>query len=85
MSSPSYEAKTEEDVGHYLVDNISEYRLNLEMEDYFDFSGFGEHIAEEHDGQFVDGGFIYYDSYESLDELLDGLDPEDEGMNMGGI
>ena len=27
----------------------------------------------------------YYDSYESLDELLDGLDPEDEGMNMGGI
>ena len=55
------------------------------MEDYFDFSGFGEHIAEEHDGQFVDGGFIYYDSYESLDELLDGLDPEDEGMNMGGI
>ena len=55
------------------------------MEDYFDFSGFGEHIAEEHNGQFVDGGFIYYDSYESLDELLDGLDPEDEGMNMGGI
>ena len=79
------EAKTEEDVGHFLVDNISEYRLNLEMEDYFDFSGFGEHIAEEHNGQFVDGGFIYYDSYESLDELLDGLDPEDEGMNMGGI
>ena len=79
------EAKTEEDVGHYLVDNISEYRLNLEMEDYFDFSGFGEHIAEEHDGQFVEGGFIYYHSYESLDELFDGLDPEDEGMNMGGI
>ena len=78
-------AKTEEDVGHYLVDNICEYSLNLEMEDYFDFSGFGEHIAEEHDGQFVDGGFIYYDSYDSLDELLDGLKPEDEGMNMGGM
>ena len=79
------EAKTQEDVGHYLVDNISEYRLNLEMEDYFDFSGFGEHIAEEHDGQFVEGGFIYYDSYDSLDELLDGLEPEDEGINMGGM
>ena len=25
------EAKTEEDVGHFLVDNISEYRLNLEI------------------------------------------------------
>lgn len=79
------EAKTEEDVGHYLVDNISEYRLNLEMEDYFDFSGFGEHIAEEHDGQFVDGGFIYYDSYDSLDDLLNGLEPEEEGINMGGM
>ena len=55
------------------------------MEDYFDFSGFGVHIAEEHDGQFVDGGFIYYDSYGTLDELLDGLDSEDEGMDMGGI
>ena len=79
------EAKSEEDVGHYLVDNICEYRLNPEMEDYFDFSGFGEHIAEEHDGQFVEGGFIYYDSYDSLDELLDGLEPEDEGITMGGI
>ena len=79
------EAVTEEDVGHYLVDNICEYRINIEMEDYFDFSGFGEHIAEEHDGQFVDGGFIYYDSYESLDELLERLEPEDEGINMGGM
>lgn len=40
------EAKTEEDVGHFLVDNISEYRLNLEMEDYFDFSGTIDTIPE---------------------------------------
>lgn len=79
------EAKTEEDVGHYLVDNISEYRLNLEMEDYFDFSGFGKYFAEEHDGQFVGGGFIYFDSDRSLDEFLEELVSEDEGMDMGGM
>ena len=79
------EAKTEEDVGHYLVDNISEYRLNLEMEDYFDFSGFGEYFAEEHDGQFVSGGFIYFGSDRTLDEFLDELESEDEGMDMGGM
>lgn len=77
--------KNEEAVGRFLVDNVCEYRLNLEMEDYFDFSGFGEHFAEEHDGQFVNGGFVYYDSYKSLDELLDSLESEDEGMSMGGM
>lgn len=79
------EAKTEEDVGRYLVDNISEYRLNLEMEDYFDFSGFGKYFAEEHDGQLVSGGFVYFDSDRTLDEFLEELESEDEGMDMGGM
>ena len=51
------------------------------MEEYFDFSGFGEYFAEEHDGQFVGGGFIYFDSDRTLEEL----ESEDEGMNMGGM
>jgi len=76
------DAKTEEDVGHFLVDNVSEYHLNMEMEEYFDFSGFGEHIEEEYGGQFVDGGFVYYHSYDSMEELFDELEPEDEGINM---
>ena len=79
------DADNEEDVGHFLVDNMDEYTMDIEMEEYFDFSGFGEHFAEEHDGQFVDGGFVYFDSDRSLDEFLEELESEDEGMNMGGM
>ena len=64
------DAKSESDVGHFLVDNVEEYEMNIEMEEYFDFSGFGEYFAEEHDGQFVNGGFVYFDSDRSLDEFL---------------
>lgn len=79
------DAKSESDVGHFLVDNVDEYAMNIEMEEYFDFSGFGEYFAEEHDGQFVNGGFAYFDSDRSLDEYLEELESEDEGMDMGGM
>lgn len=79
------DAKDESDIGHFLVDNVDEYRMNIEMEEYFDFSGFGEYFAEEHDGQFVSGGFIYFGSDRTLDEFLDELESEDEGMDMGGM
>ena len=79
------DAKNESDIGHFLVDNVDEYRMNIEMEEYFDFSGFGEYFAEEHDGQFVGGGFIYFDSDRTLDEFLEELESEDEGMDMGGM
>ena len=79
------DAKDESDIGHFLVDNVDEYGMNIEMEDYFDFSGFGEHFAEKHDGQFVNGGFVYFDSDRTLDECLEELESEDEGMDMGGM
>ena len=79
------DAKSESDVGHFLVDNVEEYEMNIEMEEYFDFSGFGEYFAEEHDGQFVSGGFVYFDSDRTLDEFLEELESEDEGMDMGGM
>lgn len=60
-------------------------KFSIEMEEYFDFSGFGEYFAEEHDGQFVNGGFVYFDSDRSLDEFLEELVSEDEGMDMGGM
>lgn len=79
------DAKSESDVGHFLVDNVEEYEMNIEMEEYFDFSGFGEYYADEHDGQFVSGGFVYFDSDRTLDEFLEELESEDEGMDMGGM
>lgn len=73
------------EVGHYFVENIDEYSLNEEMEDFFDFFEFGSYIAEEKGGKFISGGFVYYDGDGQLEELLEGLEPENNEMNMGGI
>ena len=59
-----------EDVGRYIVDNNDCYALHPELEDYFDFNGFGEHIAEEYGGKFVGGNFIYNDTDTSLLNIL---------------
>ena len=77
--------KSEDDVGHFLVDNVDDYGMNIDMEEYFDFSGFGEHFTEKYEGQFVSGGFVYFDSGRTLAEFIEELESEDEGMNMGGM
>ena len=79
------DVRNESDIGHFLVDNVDEYTMNIEMEEYFDFPGFGEYFAEKHDGQFVNGGFVYFDSDRTPDEFLEELKPEDESINMGGM
>lgn len=70
-----------EDVGRYIVDNNDCYALHPELEDYFDFNGFGEHIAEEYGGKFVGGNFIYNDTDTDLSEIL----YQDKPMTMGEI
>ena len=70
-----------EDVGRYIVDNNDCYALHPELEDYFDFNGFGEHIAEEYGGKFVGGNFIYNDTDTSLLDIL----YQDKPMTMGEI
>ena len=70
-----------EDVGRYVVDNNDCYALHPELEDYFDFNGFGEHIAEEYGGKFIDGNFIYNDPFTSLSEIL----CQDEPITMEGM
>lgn len=70
-----------EDVGRYIIDNNDCYALHPELEDYFDFNGFGEHIAEEYGGKFIDDNFIYNDTFTSLSEIL----YQDEPITMGGM
>ena len=77
------DAKDEADIAHFLVDNVADYEMNIDMEDYFDFDGFGEFFAEEHDGRFVSGGFICLDSGGSMEEFLEEIKSDNEGMTTG--
>lgn len=70
-----------DDVGRYVVNHTDQYAMPPELEKYFDFSAFGEHIAEEYYGKFVGGNFIYNDTDTSLLDIL----YQDEPMTMGGM
>ena len=69
------------DVGRYVVDHTDHYAMPLELEKYFDFGAFGEHIAEEYYGKFVGGNFIYNDTGTSLLDIL----YQDEPMTISGM
>ena len=74
-----------DEIGRYFINNSDDYDLSEELEEFFNFDQFGEYIADEHSGQFVSGGFIYYTGYTGLDEILDQLDTADSSMRMGGM
>ena len=74
-----------DEVGRYFINASDDYELSEELEDFFDFHEFGEYIADERSGQFVSGGFIYYDGNYDMTDILDELDSADNSMRMGGM
>ncbi len=81
VSYGDYEA-----VGRFFVDSdcYEEYEISDDLQDFFDFAGFGEHIADEMDGEFVPEGFIFYDGNGKIDDLRNQLESE-ESLTMGGM
>lgn len=69
------------EVGRFFTETEDRYILDLEMEDYFDYEGFGEYISDKFYGKFVCGGFIYNDTDTSLLDIL----YQEEPMTMGGM
>ena len=74
-----------DEVGRYYLNKSDEYTLSEDLEEYFDFYEFGEHIADEKSGEFIPEGFMYYDGDLSLDYILDEFDGLDDEMSMGGL
>lgn len=75
------DAENYDDVGRFYTENEPEYNLNPEMENFFDFDGFGEYMAEANGGEFISSGFVCMRDDAELSEMLD----SDEAMTMGGI
>ena len=69
------------EVGRFFTETEDRYILDLEMEDYFDYEGFGEYISDKFYGKFVCNGFIYNDTDTSLLDIL----YQDEPMTIGGM
>lgn len=75
------DASDMDEVGRYFIDIINDYYIHDDLEDYFDYDGFGEHMAELYDGKFVDSGFVCMDQDRYLENIL--ADVQNEGI--GGI
>lgn len=76
------DAQDYEAVGRFMSETYAEYRISEELEPFFDFEKFGEHIADEYHGKFVCGGFVLREPDSSL---LDILNHNDATLTMGGI
>ncbi len=75
------DAEDYENVGRYFAETDPKYDLNLELEDFFDFNGFGEYLAEASGGEFISSGFVCMQNGAELSEILD----SDEDITMGGM
>ena len=75
------DAEDYETVGRYFAETDPKYDLNLELEDFFDFNGFGEYLAEANGGEFISSGFVCMKDGAELSEILD----SDEDITMGGM
>ena len=71
-------AEDYETVGRYFADSDPKYDLNVEMEDFFDYEGFGEYMLESNGGEFTPSGFVCMLGGADLYEILDC----DEDMTM---
>ncbi len=76
-------AADESAVSRYFIDRNSEYTLHPDLEDFFDHQLFGEHLAAEYDGRFVDGGFVCMNNNCTLEEILRPVD--EEAITLGGF
>ena len=77
-----------EEVGRYLVEYTSDYVVSPELMDFVDYEGFGAYKAGARSGKFIDGGFVYIEQGETLQEVLDRTEEHFErqyDMKMGGI
>ena len=70
-----------EDGGRHFIDTVNEYYIHDDLEDYFDYDAFGDHMSELYDGKFVEHGFVCMEDDCYLQNVLAHV--QDEGM--GGI
>lgn len=61
----------EADVARYYLEHISDYSLDEELEDFFDFDRYGEFIVEHQDGEFIADGYVGILNGLQLEDILD--------------
>ena len=69
--------KTEEDYGHYLIEELDELELPEEAKKYFMYEEYGRDASINDDGMFTEKGYIY-NNRNTFTEWYDGRDVPEE-------
>lgn len=76
--------QTPEDYGRYMIQESGRYEYDENLDEYYDFAGYGRNRMEHESGFFGDGGYIAYHGTLSLDELMM-EDPSEHNLGMKGM
>ena len=77
------DAKTPEEYGKYMIQESGHFEYDENLEQYYDYAGYGEQRVAGEFGKFSDYGYIAYKGFVSLEELMAGI--QSERFQMGGM
>ena len=67
---------TPSDVAEYVLDEGTEYHADTELWDFIDMDALGNHYINQHGAEFIEGGLLCSYNGDSVQEILDQLEPE---------
>lgn len=81
--------KTPAEYGRYMIQESGHFEYDANLEDFYDFLGYGLQRMEKEQGRFNDLGYIAYHGTMPLEELLRKAPAEepqqDQGLQIGGL
>lgn len=77
--------KTPEEYGKYMIQQSGRFEYGSNLEDFYDFQGYGRQKISAENGQFNEYGYISYHGILTLDELMLQDPAEQYQKEVGGI
>ena len=76
-------AHTPEEYGKYMIQQSCRFEYDENLSEYYDYEKYGFQRMDEEDGMFTDRGYIAYNGYFSMEEVMEGR--HSHHMEMGGL
>ena len=83
------DVKTPEEYGKYMIQQSGRFEYDPNLENFYDFQGYGQQKISDENGSFNEYGYISYHGILTLDELMQ-QDPaeqaqDESGLHLGGM
>jgi hypothetical protein len=74
--------KYTENLGRYMIQKSGSYKYDEDLEDFYDYEMFGNHLEETQEGKFIDCGYVGISDDVTLSEILK---QDENDLTMGGM